>query len=805
MSSRIFIKFLGIQLVICLLVIAAGLSYLAHRRVVKAEEEFSVRIGVFTARVSTLVGKVNLNQEADVASRYLGLLLSDRGILCVDLLDNGVAIADLAAPRRIGCRGTKPSSFMQLPVPSQAGKTLRIGISADELTAVRQDFREFSIILALGALLIAGGASWLAFRRVIGRPLSVLLAGIRAATGNQQPTHVEKLAQDEIGEVVDAFNEMRDHLDVESLRVRSAKERIDHLYNATPALLFTMNERGECISSSRHWLEITGFARSEVIGQNLGLTLTEGANRDLQETYLPALRKGKSVRNEPLTLRCKNGDERHVLFSAIPEMQADEASPAFICILSDVTELKSAEAQLQKLAWTDSLTGLSNRARLIERLGRVMSLPAETRGLAAVMLIDLDNFKWVNDNYGHAAGDTLLVEAARRISICVRQRDLVARLGGDEFAVLLDNLTDEAQALELAHAIIAAFVEGIPLENAVGRVSASIGVAFAGIDQVLSGAELMRRADQAMYASKRAGKSRYEVYDTRHGDEDRLKSERMERIEAALASDNFRLAFQPIVDLRTTRPVGVEALLRLDTPDGRLDSIQDLIEVAEETGQMERLGNWILHEAVSHYTALATASGNPDFYLSVNLSARQVTEGFATTLIDLLARRKDLRGKLLLEITETVAVRRFDMVSRILESVREHGARIAIDDFGTGYSSLSYITSLPVDIIKLDRSFVNSFAIEIGHEAGHFKRKALARITAAIGRELNLKITAEGIETPQQALQMRELGIEYGQGYGFSPPLPAKECLEWLALFGGPDRQPVPKTGYPPAIVALSA
>jgi diguanylate cyclase (GGDEF)-like protein/PAS domain S-box-containing protein len=784
MPSRIFLKFLGIQLVAFLFIIALGLSHLAKTRELKAEEEFSARIGHLAARISSLVADAEQNQDREAANRYLNLLIADRGVLCAEVLDNGQPSTQLAAPRRVGCKGSQPSSVFEIPLPSQEERTLRIGLNSDEIAAVRRDFREFSMLLATGALLVAALASWLAFRRVIGRPLSMLLAGIRDTALSRSRRKVQKVAEDELGEVVEAFNEMQVLLEEESRQVETARDRVTRLYNATPAMLFTLNRRGQLTTASDFWLEVTGFSRSEVVGRHLSRSLSDASSTLLEEQYLPQLRQNGLLRGAPLTLVSKAGIERHVLFSAISDEQNGKEYAGFVCILTDVTDLKVAEERLRNLAWTDTLTGLPNRAQFADRLRDLVQLPAAKRGLSAIMMIDLDNFKWINDTYGHVAGDKLLIEAARRIAACIGKDDIVARLGGDEFAVICRDLGNEAQALDLASAIIGSVVEGIPLENAVGFVSASIGVVYLQPDDQLSSAALLRRADQAMYASKRGGKSRCEVYDERHGDDDRMKSERMQRIETALATNAFSLSFQPIVDLETALPVGVEALLRLASPEGRQESIQELIEVAEETGQMERLGNWILYESARHYAALAESSGNPEFYLSVNLSARQVTDSFAVTIQELFQSSPELRGRLVLEVTETAAVSRLDKAIHILNAVRAEGTRIAIDDLGTEYSSLRYVSSLPVDIIKLDRSFVSGFSVETVNDAMHWKRRALARIIATIGRELQLKVTAEGIETPEQAEQMRELGIRYGQGYGFSPPLPARECREWLALFG---------------------
>ncbi len=783
MRRFIFLKFLGIQLPVCVAIIAIGLQVLAHFRVQKAEEEFGARIGAFSARIASLVSSSDLASDVDAANRFLGVLLTDRGILCAELLHEGQAIPTISAPRRIGCKGASPSSYLEVPLDLHEGKSLRIGVSSAEVDAVRKDLRDFALLLSLSALLVVGLASGLAFRRVIGSPMKRLLAGIRATTQTGRASPVIKTAPDEIGAIVNAFNTMQEKLETESNRVVLARDRIDRLYNTTPALLFTMSEEGKLTSASDYWLEVAGYDRADVAGRHMSLFLSADSRALLLGTYLPSLRRNGLLREAGLMLLCKDGSERSVLFSAVCEGLDERGQPRFVCILSDITDLKTAEDRLKKLAWTDSLTGLPNRARLAESLRELVSMPRSMRGLSAVMMIDLDNFKWVNDTYGHAGGDMLLIEAARRISAWVRSEDMVARLGGDEFAVVVMKLESEEQANQIADAIIAALVEGIQLDNSLGYVSASIGITFVSANIEVSGSDLLRMADQAMYVAKRSGKNRHEVFSESHGVANSIKAERIRRIEQAMTEGWFYLVFQPIIDLRTKRPVGMEALLRLRVPGSNEEAIQSIIQVAEETGQIGRLGNWILREAARHYAGLAKSSGDPDFYLTVNLSVRQLTGNFVSNLENVLCYHPELVDHLILEITETAAVKQFDFVSQILNAVHALGVRIAIDDFGTGYSSLSYISRLPVDLIKLDRSFTECFARTSEDNSDRSTRQALARVTASLGRELGVPIIAEGIEAIEVADAMNEMGIAFGQGYVFAMPMPKKASMEWLRNF----------------------
>ncbi|MBL8588072.1 MAG: diguanylate cyclase [Methylobacteriaceae bacterium] len=500
--------FLAIQLPIFLLAVALGLQLLASWRVSIARDGYAARVGAQTARIGKLVADLDLPAEQAQANRLLSLLLSDRGVLCVELVAPGLAPAAVAAPRRVGCRGETPDEIFNLALPDAPERSLRIGLSRAEIAEVGRQWRDYTIGLSLGAALLAAAAAGFAFRRAIGAPLRALLETIRASAEGGPIAPARKFADDEIGEVVDAFNLMQQRQRQDREALAAARDALGSIYDETPALLFTMTFDGVVVGAGRFFVEAVGYRRDEIVGRSFAQVVAPSARGRLYREALARLHGDGFARDVPLEVQRRDGEIIDVLFSA----EIDPSDPArgrAVCVMTDVSALRAAERRLREQAFTDALTGLPNRAGFDEHLraglgaGRIDSL-------IAVMLVDLDDFKQVNDTWGHAAGDRLLIEAARRIRDCVAPQDLVARLGGDEFAIVCRQLAVPADAEAIARDIVGRFAEGIALEEGVARIGASVGVALGSMREGGAG-ELLRRADQAMYLAKRDGKNRCAV------------------------------------------------------------------------------------------------------------------------------------------------------------------------------------------------------------------------------------------------------------------------------------------------------
>jgi diguanylate cyclase (GGDEF)-like protein/PAS domain S-box-containing protein len=467
-------------------------------------------------------------------------------------------------------------------------------------------------------------------------------------------------------------------------------------------------------------------------------------------------------------LRCTSGDgsELWVALHCGRYKDPDSVDDGLIYQVQDITSRQLAEAQLQYVAYHDSLTELPNRAYFHAQLGKAVESSLTDPGVRfAVMFLDLDRFKVVNDSLGHFYGNELLREVGRRIQQCLRRKEVVARLGGDEFAVLLHDLHDSDDGTGLAERILQALSKPLPIGGTEIIPSASIGVTFSDLGYRTAD-ELLRDADLAMYEAKTAGRGRVAVFDrTMHeriADKLALEAD----LRHAIGEGELSLSYQPLFDLEPYRLVGFEALARWQHPTRGAVSPAVFITLAEEAGHIEALTAWVIEKAVEQLAAWHRAAPHmAHLGISVNISGRDLAQpDFVERVLRVLHRHGVASGRLTLEITETVLMNRLDMVRDAIARLRAVGVRLAIDDFGTGYSSLAYLGTLPVDCLKIDRSFVA--AMDDGAEYIEIVRAVLS-----LGQALGKNVVAEGIETAAQLATLRRLGVPVGQGYLLSRPL----------------------------------
>jgi diguanylate cyclase (GGDEF)-like protein/PAS domain S-box-containing protein len=452
----------------------------------------------------------------------------------------------------------------------------------------------------------------------------------------------------------------------------------------------------------------------------------------------------------------------------------DPAVGAVLVHLHDITGRKRAEDELVHQAFHDSLTGLANRALFLNRVEHAVDRTQRTGRHPAVIFIDLDGFKAVNDTLGHAAGDKLLQEVAARLVLSIRDGDTLARLGGDEFAVLVEeSLRPMEEASVVADRVLAAFATPILIDGQGVSVSASAGLATG--DDRSTAATLIRDADAAMYAAKAAGKACWVPYDPamRAGAVERLELEG--HLAGALLRRELRLVYQPIIVLDVGKVTGFEALLRWDHPTFGTLTPDRFVPLAEDTGLIRPIGRWVLQEACRTAAQWRRNHlGGEHLTMSVNVSGYQLVHG---TLVDDVESALSQSGldatSLVLEVTETALIGDIDVAAAQLTQARALGARIAIDDFGTGYSSLAYLRRLPVDILKIDRSFVSSF--------DDLEVPPMVRGLLDLGRTLDLVTVAEGVELDFQAQLLRDHRCTQAQGFYFAEPLEAEE-VELLLL-----------------------
>jgi diguanylate cyclase (GGDEF)-like protein len=449
-----------------------------------------------------------------------------------------------------------------------------------------------------------------------------------------------------------------------------------------------------------------------------------------------------------------------------------------VLTLRDVTEQRQLERELKYRAFHDSLTGLPNRVLFQERVVRALARTRRTNGIVGVLFIDLDDFKVTNDTMGHSVGDELLVAAGMRLSALTTGTGTAARLGGDEFGLLIEDAPDRAAVENLAGAIVLAFQEPFTLAIGSAIVTATVGVATS--EDATSTSDLIRSADLALYAAKSAGKRQWRRYQPVLSAGMMRRRDLQAALDSAVTESAFTLVYQPIVELETGAVAGFEALLRWPHAEWGMVQPDQFIALAEETGHILPLGAWVLQQATTDLARWQQhAPGHPPVYVSVNVSARQLRD---PDFVGGVRRRLTESGlhpsSLVLELTESGLLRPDQRLRADLEELQGMGMRLAIDDFGTGYSSLSYLRDLPIDVLKIDKSFVDGIAVST-------QRLALAEVIIRIAKTLGLTLIAEGIESEIQRDMLVSMGCRYGQGYLLAVPMPADEAEALLRVGRG--------------------
>ena len=565
------------------------------------------------------------------------------------------------------------------------------------------------------------------------------------------------------------------------LRERRAADMVEARYaslirNASDVILIAdINGRLRFVSPAAE--RIFSMPPELLVKSNL-LKLCADTDRDRLAAFLNevAASRGKSV--GPIEVLVGSGFTRVTLECVGSNLLDDPAVGGLAINLRDISERKALEEQLRHHALHDPLTLLANRTLFGNRVQHALALARRANQQVAVLFLDLDNFKNVNDSLGHNAGDRLLQTAAKRLAMSTRAADTVARLGGDEFAILLEGINDSADVEQIATAIIESFKKPLPLDGNDVYIEFSIGIAFSQAEDDTE--QLLRNADIAMYGAKTAGKGRHMVFQTRMQEQLRERLRLSEDIERALERNEFFLEFQPVIDLKTRELLGVEALARWQHPEQGLIMPAKFIQAAEESGQIIELGKWVLTEACRRVCGWrdAIASGS-SLRVAVNISGRHLQHADLLTDVRHALEDSGLEPEnLVIELTESTIMHNTEVNLEKFRALKQLGVRLAIDDFGTGYSSLSYLHRFPIDILKIDRSFVSRLT-----ESGD--GPALARAVVMLGATLGLETIAEGIEQEHEVAELVELGCVAGQGFLFA----ASTSLEVLATTSFTERR----------------
>lgn len=540
--------------------------------------------------------------------------------------------------------------------------------------------------------------------------------------------------------------------------------------NSGSSIIIT-DQRGVIEYVNQKFTLVSGYMPEEVIGQTLEILNPEQTSDiDAENVWSPKCLQ--SSWEGKLLSRHKDGHEfwSAITVSAVRNKLGQITN--YVVAAVDITELTEANRKMQQLALFDSLTGLANRRLFMDRLNNALASCRRQGSSLALLFLDLDQFKRINDTMGHDAGDLLLLTIADRLKSCVREKDTVSRLGGDEFTVLLTDVKDTYSVTHVAQQILKALKQPIKLHKHEVIVSTSIGITLAPADS--SQAEtLMKNADLALYRAKECGRDRYHFF-TEELNIQALRHLVLEQeLRAAHRDDEFTLAFQPQVDLRTESVISVEALLRWNHPERGLVSPDDFITVAEETGLIIPIGRWVLRSACMQVKMIHELTGRP-LKVAVNLSTRQFRDPHLEQTISEVLAESGLSPEFLeLEVTESMLMDDIEKVIEQLSRIKATGVTITIDDFGSGYSSLSYLKRLPVDILKVDRQFVQDIPDDISD-------MEITSAVIAVAHKLNLKVIAEGVEDIDQRDFLVINKCDFAQGYFYSKPLTFEELYQYL-------------------------
>jgi diguanylate cyclase (GGDEF)-like protein/PAS domain S-box-containing protein len=559
--------------------------------------------------------------------------------------------------------------------------------------------------------------------------------------------------------------------------VRRSHEWVSGLLASAPGAIMVVGEDGRIQLANPRAEAIFGYDHDELIGLSVDTLVPEGfreAHAHHRADYL------KDPTSRPMGLgmdlagRRKDGTEFPVEIGlssfGMPQGRL------ITCIISDITERKRTEEDLARRALHDPLTDLSNRTLFMDKLSQALSRCERQGTLVAVLFLDLDHFKIINDSLGHEVGDTVLVQMAARLRAALRPQDTASRFGGDEFVILLEDMEGEQHAIDIAERLARAVAEPIGLEAGEVVVTTSIGIAIAKGTADRPEA-VVRDADAAAYRAKERGRARWEFFDheMRRRADKRLRTEN--ELRRGIESGHLVLHFQPLVSLDDEQVRSVEALVRWNHPQRGLLPPEEFIPVAEETGLIGPLGSWVLEEACRQAATWSPSAQPGDApAITVNLSARQLVRAdFEDTVARILEETSLDSTRLTFEITETVLMERAPSILGVLGRLREIGVHLAIDDFGTGYSSLTYLKRFPVDALKVDRSFVDG----LGRDP---EDSAIVAAVVHLAHARGLSAIAEGVETKKQLKQLRSVGCDLAQGYYFARPQPADDLAEMFGL-----------------------
>lgn len=618
----------------------------------------------------------------------------------------------------------------------------------------------------LARVLAEGGANYTVNRRCIRGDGSIIPAQLDVSLvldEHGEPRAFVAHVQD-ISERLEVLHELAEANEA----LHASQQRFAALVERSSDIICVIDANGEITYHSPAAERILGFPSVTSLGLPFTSIVHPEDRAGLRQAFEDLLLHPSGSGTAEVRMATATGRWRHVEIMATNRL-ADPAVAGVVANVRDITERTEAASKITWQAFHDPLTGLPNRALLNDRLGQAVARARRASSRTALLFLDLDRFKLVNDSLGHEAGDLLLVEVARRLTATVRTADTVARLGGDEFVVLIEDVRDE-EVLALADRLAKVIAEPIALPQGMVNTSTSIGIAFASDEE--AAAHLLRDADTALYRAKEKGRNRFHVFT------ESLRSAALRRVQldqglrSAIDAGRLRVHYQPIADLTTGDIASVEALLRIEDDQGNLELPGEYLEVADESGLILHIGRVVLEHACGALAAWRAEHGElAPRRVAVNVTARELASPeFLPTIWNVLGRHDLSPGDLALEFTESTVIGADRETLRTVDRLHELGVSLSVDDFGTGYSSLAYLKRFPIEAVKLDRTFVAGLGTDPSDAE-------IVRAVVSLGDALALDVIAEGIETPAQLQLLQELGCSYGQGFLLGYPS-AAEALD---------------------------
>lgn len=628
-------------------------------------------------------------------------------------------------------------------------------------------------LIATCLFLLIGGVGLLIASRLMGiavRPLNHLEAAAKAITERRDySVRSAKENEDDIGLLIDTFNGMLDTIEQQNNALKNSEETLKSIINDAPDLMQIVDRYGNII-----------FVNRDTDSVASGSNLFDNLNGDQLEIARAALEKvfenGSTAEFE--TKESING---HWYAHHVGPLRENGEIRSALVMKRDISALKQAHEKLSRIAFYDPLTGLPNRRQFKERLIEALH-PQANKGYVALLFMDLDDFKPINDTMGHEAGDHLLITVANRLSNCIRNVDLVSRLGGDEFTVLLTGLHSAEVASHVASKILDAMQAPIYLGRESVNISISIGIAIAPLHGNTA-KDLMHAADAAMYQAKSLGKNTVEIFDSSMLIEEKAGWKIEQELRTAIIENQFQIYYQPQVSLDTMQVVGIEALLRWNHPERGLLQPNSFIEQIENHGLMMELTKWTLHTACRDINLMSSDDNRlGNIRLAINLSARQFRDPDLVSFIGNILTESRFPAHLLeLDITETSLMTDLDQSIATMKALRKLGISLSIDDFGTGYASLNFLRQMPINFLKIDRSFISDLPAKREH-------REVTTAIIAMAHNLKLDVMAEGVESEEQLDFLRKHRCNCAQGFFICPPVPVSQLsdLDGLKKYARP-------------------